>query len=28
LTKTGDSVSVRAFMQVVNEMHHIEWKTI
>jgi hypothetical protein len=24
LTKSGDSVSVRAFMQVVNEMHHIE----
>jgi len=24
LTKAGDNVSVRAFMQTVNEMHNIE----
>lgn len=24
LTNAGDSVSVRAFMQTVNEMHHID----
>jgi hypothetical protein len=24
MTRAGESVSVRAFMQVVNEMHHID----
>ena len=28
LSKAGENVSVRAFMQVVNEMHHIEWNEI